>query len=90
MTQKKENIFKRIKKWWKEELNEESRTIVKFGFFASMEGAIISGIATGVRYDRKMKQMMTDVYKVGVQDGMTAAYQDIARTSVQQKAPVTK
>lgn len=77
--EKKPNIFKRIKHWWKEELTEDDRDIFKIAGIWCVDGALWGTLITAVVKDRKIKKVAENAAVAGYQMGQIDAYKEIAK-----------
>ena len=77
--QKKPNIFKRIKRWWKEDLDQDTRDWLKIVGLWTVDGAMIgSCITAGVMAKKANKAVKTGVY-AGYYQGQLDAYKEMAQ-----------
>lgn len=83
--QKKPNIFKRIKRWWKEDLDQDTRDWLKIVGIWTVDGALIgSGITASVMAKKEKKAVETSVYS-GYYLGQLHAYKEMAQDSNKQQ-----
>jgi len=77
--EKKPNIFKRIKRWWKEDLDQDTRDWLKIVGIWTVDGAAIgSCITASVMAKKANKAIKTGVYS-GYYLGQLNAYKEMAQ-----------
>lgn len=77
--EKKPNIFKRIKRWWKEDLDQDTRDWFKVVGIWTVDGALFgSCITAGVMAKKANKAIKTGVY-AGYYQGRLDAYKEMAQ-----------
>ena len=76
---KKENVFKRIKRWWKEELDDDERTWLKVVAIWTVDGAMIGTAITGAVKNNQMKKAVNHSLATGYIQGKLDAYKEIAQ-----------
>ena len=77
--EKKPNVFKRIKHWWKEELTEDDRDIFKIAGIWCVDGALWGTLITAVVKDKKIKKVAENAAVAGYQMGQIDAYKEMAQ-----------
>lgn len=76
---KKENIFKRIKRWWKEDLTDDERTWFKILGIWTVDGALIgASVASSVK-DKQMRKNVNIAANAGYIQGKMDAYKEIVQ-----------
>lgn len=77
--EKKPNIFKRIKRWWKEDLDQDTRDWLKIVGLWTVDGAMLgSCITAGIMSKKANKAVKTGVY-AGYYQGQLDAYKEMAQ-----------
>jgi len=79
--EKKPNIFKRLKHWWKEDLTEDDRDIFKIAGIWCLDGALFGTLITGAVVGNKSKKMQKQVLAAGYIQGQMDAYKEMAQNS---------
>ena len=77
--EKKPNIFKRLKRWWKEDLTEDDRDIFKIAGIWCLDGALFGSIITGAVAGGKAKKMQKQALAAGYIQGQMDAYKEMAQ-----------
>jgi len=75
--QKKPNVFKRIKYWWKYDLTENDRDIFKVAGLWFVDGLGIGILATAAGKNKQMKQIATTAEAKGYLCGKMDTYREI-------------
>lgn len=83
--EKKENVFKKIKRWWKEELTDDERTWLKVVGVWTFDGAMIGTIITGAVKNNQMRKIAKQTYAKGYLVGTLDAYREVAQQNPYQK-----
>ena len=78
---KKPNIFKRIKRWWKEDLTEDDRDIFKIAGIWCVDGALWGTLITSIVKDQKTKKVVNNAIVAGYQMGQVDAYKEMAQNN---------
>ena len=79
VNRKKENVFKRIKRWWKEDLDDDERTWFKILGIWTFDGAMIgASIASSVK-NKQMKKNVNIAAGAGYIQGKMDAYKEMAQ-----------
>lgn len=81
---KKDNIFRRIKRWWKEELTSDERTWLKIVGIWTVDGVMIGTAVTGAVKNKQMKKAVDRSLAVGYIQGQMDAYKEIAQNPYSQ------
>ena len=79
MNEKKPNIFKRLKRWWKEDLTEDDRDIFKIAGIWCLDGALFGTLITGAVVGNKSKKMQKQALAAGYIQGQMDAYKEMAQ-----------
>lgn len=82
--EKKPNIFKRIKRWWKEDLTSDERTWLKIVGIWTIDGAMIGTAITGAVKNKQMKKAVDVSLASGYIQGKLDAYKEIAQNPYMQ------
>ena len=77
--EKKPNIFKRLKRWWKEDLTEDDRDIFKLAGIWCLDGALFGTLITGAVVGNKSKKMQKQALAAGYIQGQMDAYKEMAQ-----------
>ena len=77
--EKKQNVFQKIKRWWKEELNDDERGWMKIVAIWTLDGAMIGTAITGAVKNRQMKKVTDRSLATGYIEGKMDAYREIAQ-----------
>lgn len=81
MKEKKPNIFKRLKYWWKEELTDDDRDIFKIAGIYFVDGIMIGAAVTAGAKNKKNKTNEEAALTAGYIKGKMDAYKEIAENS---------
>ena len=76
---KKENIFKRIKRWWKEDLTEDDRDIFKIAGIWCADGFLIGTMVTAGAWAKKSQKDVKVAAATGYINGKLDAYREMAQ-----------
>lgn len=76
---KKENVFKKIKRWWKEDLTEDDRDIFKIAGIWFVDGTLLGTLITTCAKDRKIKKVANQAIAAGYLQGQMDAYKEMAQ-----------
>ena len=85
MKEKKENIFKKIKRWWKEELTDDERTWLKVVGVWTVDGALIGSIITGTVKNKQIRKAAEVSYSKGYLTGTLDTYREITQQNPYQQ-----
>ena len=77
--EKKPNIFKRLKRWWKEDLTEDDRDIFKIAGIWFLDGTLIGTMVTGAAVGSRSKKKQKQALAAGYIQGQMDAYKEIAQ-----------
>lgn len=77
--EKKPNIFKRIKRWWKEDLTEDDRDAFKIAGIWCVDGAIWGSLITTIVIGNKAKKATNVAAAAGYINGKLDAYKEMAQ-----------
>lgn len=76
---KKENVFSKIKRWWKEELSEDERTWLKIVGIWTIDGAMLGTAITGAVKNKQIKKTAIRAAEMGYTQGQIDAYKEMAQ-----------
>ena len=77
--EKKPNIFKRLKRGWKEDLTEDDRDIFQIAGIWCLDGALFGTLITGAVVGNKSKKMQKQALAAGYIQGQMDAYKEMAQ-----------
>lgn len=75
----KQNIFQKIKNWWKYTLTEDDRDIFKIAGIYALDGAMIGAAVTAAVKNVKTQKLVNNALAVGYIQGQMDTYKELAQ-----------